>query len=151
MAASGGNAVVGPGIEIRHASCVSVAGAGVLILGASGAGKSGLALQLLAMGAGLIADDRTRLRRLPAGEVLADCPEEIRGRIEVRGVGILGVAPAEPAVLRLVVDLDRPEDARLPPMRETEILGCRLPLLHNPATPHFPAAILMYLRGGRVF
>ena len=36
-------------------------GDGVLILGASGAGKSSVALKLLAMGARLVADDRVEL------------------------------------------------------------------------------------------
>ena len=42
-----------------HATTVALAGQGVLILGPSGSGKSGLALQLMAMGAELVADDRT--------------------------------------------------------------------------------------------
>jgi HPr kinase/phosphorylase len=40
-----------------HASAVSLDGNGVLICGASGTGKSTLALQLMALGAELIADD----------------------------------------------------------------------------------------------
>ena len=44
-----------------HASCVALAGKGVLILGDSGAGKSDLALRLMDDGARLVADDRTEL------------------------------------------------------------------------------------------
>ena len=51
------------GETIVHASCVARDGRAVLIRGASGSGKSGLALQLMALGAGLVADDRTRLWR----------------------------------------------------------------------------------------
>ena len=73
-----------------HATCVAVGPHAALIRGASGRGKSGLALQLLAMGAVLVSDDRTRLWR--AGDALmADAPDTIRGRIEARGVGILRV------------------------------------------------------------
>jgi len=43
-----------------HASCVAVDGKGLLITGASGSGKSALALQLMAFGAHLIADDRVK-------------------------------------------------------------------------------------------
>ena len=48
---------------ILHATCVAVDGRGLLILGPSGSGKSALALQLIALGAQLVADDRTRVSR----------------------------------------------------------------------------------------
>ena len=64
-----------------HASCVACDGAGVLILGASGAGKSGLALNLMALGAALVADDRVVLSR-EGDVVLAACPLPLRGLIE---------------------------------------------------------------------
>ena len=44
--------------EILHATAVTVAGRGLLIRGASGSGKSGLALEMMARGATLVADDR---------------------------------------------------------------------------------------------
>ena len=44
-----------------HASCVAFGGKGVLLLGASGAGKSSLALRLVDDGARLVADDRCDL------------------------------------------------------------------------------------------
>ena len=47
--------------QILHASCVAWQGRGALILGRSGAGKSALALQLMAFGADLVSDDRTEL------------------------------------------------------------------------------------------
>ena len=47
-----------PDIVNIHASCVAVRGEGVLILGASGQGKSDLALRLIDRGATLVADDR---------------------------------------------------------------------------------------------
>ncbi|MFZ9950137.1 MAG: HPr kinase/phosphorylase, partial [Gemmobacter sp.] len=51
---------------LLHASCVAFAGRGVLILGPSGSGKSGLALGLIALGAGLVADDAVLIA--PEGE-----------------------------------------------------------------------------------
>ena len=54
-----------------HASCVAMGGHGVLLLGASGAGKSDLALRLIDEGAQLVADDRTLLftrRRRAVGQ-----------------------------------------------------------------------------------
>jgi len=47
------------------------------------------------------------------------------------------------------VDLGTPETDRLPPRRSTNVLGLPIPLLHNIDKPHFPAAILQYLRQGR--
>ena len=134
--------------ETVHASCVALEGRGLLILGASGRGKSALALELMAMGAALVADDRVILRR--EGEALiATAPEAIAGRIEARFVGLLNATPAGPVALALAVDLDRTEAVRLPPRRSVNLLGISLPLVHNSETRHFPAAILQYLRAGR--
>ena len=44
-----------------HASCISINGKAVLILGKSGSGKSDLALRLIDSGATLVADDRVIL------------------------------------------------------------------------------------------
>ena len=132
-------------VETVHASCVALAGRAALIRGAAGSGKSGLALRLVALGAGLVADDRTRLWRAGA-RVMADAPDTIRGRIEARGMGLLGLPAAGPQPLALVIDLDRPETERLPPLREVRLAGVALPLVHGSAHAHFPAAILLYLR-----
>ncbi|WP_319825596.1 serine kinase [Thalassovita sp.] len=134
--------------QILHASAVALNGAAVCIFGASGSGKSALALQLMAMGAGLVADDGCRIWR--AGDGLqVDAVDTIRGRIEARGVGILNAAAVGPARLALWVDLDRTETERLPPRREKVCLGVSLPIVHNVRTQHFAAAILQYLKAGR--
>lgn len=134
--------------QLRHASCVALSGRAVLILGRSGAGKSGLALELMALGAQLVADDRVVLRRSGA-DLIACAPEAIAGRIEARFVGILRAEIAPRATVALIVDLDREESARLPPRRGKNLLGVSLPLLHNAGNRHFPAAILQYLKAGR--
>ncbi|TNF20826.1 MAG: serine kinase [Rhodobacteraceae bacterium] len=134
---------------VLHASTVAFRGRGVLICGRSGSGKSALALQLMALGAGLVADDRTEITARD-GEAIATCPPAISGRIEARFIGILAAPPQGPVPLALVVDLDRSEDQRLPPFRRREIAGIHLPLLHNIALPHFPAAIRQYLLQGRL-
>lgn len=129
-----------------HASCVALHGKGCLITGASGKGKSALALQLMALGADLVADDRTELRRAGA-RLRATCPAAIQGRIEARGVGILDVPFRPECDVVLIVDLDRRETDRLPHPHEAMILGLARPALHDPAMPHFPAAIMAYLQG----
>lgn len=134
--------------RILHAGCVACRGRGVLILGASGTGKSALALQLMAYGCDLVSDDRTALAAR-SGVVVAAAPRPIRGRIEARGVGILRARTRAAARVVLVVDLDENEGSRLPPERSYTLLGVDLPLLHSIASPHFPAAILQYLKVGR--
>ena len=131
-----------------HGSCVAVDGAAVLILGQSGAGKSALALRLMAYGARLVADDQVDLC-LEDGCVMARAPKGIAGLIEARGVGILNADAIVKAPLALVVDLDVEETERIPPQRVMTLSGCALPLLHRSDALHFDAAILQFLRDGR--
>ena len=49
------------GSLIMHATCVDINGSGVLIVGRSGSGKSSLAINLLALGSKLVADDQCEL------------------------------------------------------------------------------------------
>jgi HPr kinase/phosphorylase len=131
-----------------HASAVCVAGRGLLIRGASGAGKSSLALAMLALGADLVADDRVVVSQMP-DQLRLSAPPTILGMIEARGVGILSATTVADCPLAAIVDLDVVETERLPPMREDRLLGRKIPLLHNFASPHFPAALMQYLKGGR--
>jgi serine kinase of HPr protein (carbohydrate metabolism regulator) len=137
-----------PPSETVHASCVAAGGRAVLILGASGAGKSALALELMALGARLVADDRTILSLEDEG-LVARAPEPIRGRIEARFVGILRAEALASAPLALAVDLDRAETERLPPHRRARFLDREVPLLRRVDRPYFPAAILTHLISGR--
>lgn len=137
-----------PAPQVMHATCVALDGRALLILGPSGSGKSSLALRLMALGAGLIADDRTVLT-LRDGHPVASAPAAIRGRIEARGVGVLAAAPTPPAPVVLAADLGQEETERLPKVRTCDILGVAVPLVHRSDSPHFPAALLQYLRGGR--
>ncbi len=138
-----------PEIPPIHATTIAHAGRAALIRGASGTGKSGLALQLIALGATLVSDDRTQLLRKDA-QLIADAPDSIRGRIEARSVGILAAEPAGPTPVFLVIDMDHAETDRLPPLREVEIAGIVLPRQRKVALPHFPAAIMAYLEHGRI-
>ncbi len=134
---------------ILHASCVAVDQRGVVILGPSGSGKSGLALSLIALGAVLVADDQTEIF-LRDGVVTARCPTPLRGMIEARGVGILQAPVLAEAKVALVIDLGCKETDRLPPRRSVTLLGVACDLVHAGFTDHFPAAILCYVRHGRV-
>ena len=134
--------------HIIHATAVCHAGAAVLITGPSGSGKSGLALNLMALGAALIADDRVILD-LRDDVLFASCPSTIKGLIEARGVGILNATPATPTPVILAVDLAQLEQDRMPPLRNVMHLGHNVPLLWPVETPHFPAMLMQYLSHGR--
>ena len=109
-----------------HGTAVAIGGRGVLILGASGSGKSDLALRLIDRGARLIADDQVEL--VPRGGRLHACaPATIHGKIEVRGIGIVDIEAAA-APIALVVDIDRAPD-RLPEAETIELHDVRLPLV----------------------
>lgn len=91
--------------ELVHATCVVIDGRGVLIEGASGSGKSDLALRLIDRGATLVSDDYTELH-VEDGALVAKPPYRIAGKIEVRGVGILDEAFVPHAPVALAVSLD---------------------------------------------
>lgn len=131
-----------------HGTVVALDGRGILICGPSGSGKSSLALQLMAAGAALVADDRVDLRR-EGDRVIATCPAPLLGRIEARGVGILIAADHGAVALAVVVDLGREEDQRLPPSREHDLLGIALPLVFGPYRPHLYAALRQMVLHGR--
>jgi serine kinase of HPr protein (carbohydrate metabolism regulator) len=125
-----------------HGSCVALAETGVLLRGASGSGKSDLALRLIDGGALLVADDQVEIERR-ADQLLARPPAAIAGLLEVRGLGIVRLAFRSPATLGLVIDLVAPAAVeRLPEEENTEILGRRLRRLAlNPWEPSAAAKV----------
>jgi HPr kinase/phosphorylase len=138
-----------PDSQILHASCVALDRRGLLILGPSGSGKSALAIRLIALGATLVADDRTLLT-VADGRLIASCPSStIAGLIEARGIGLLRVPAAGATEIALVADLAQIETERLPPLRRITILGCDLALVLQSQNDHFPDALMLYLRHGR--
>lgn len=133
-----------------HATAVALApDRGLLILGASGAGKSSLALRLMAFGAHLVADDRVDLHR-DGQSLWASPPPAIAGKIEARGAGILQASALFPVQLLLAADLSQPETERLPPQREISFLGLALPLVRRLQDGHLEAVLLQWLKGERL-
>lgn len=129
---------------ILHATAVARGGRCVLILGASGAGKSGLALRMIALGALLVADDRVRLG-IRAGQLEASAPEPIAGLIEARGVGLLRVDVAGAAEVVLAVDLDRAPAARMPQCDRITYLGRNVRLISGRDVPNLDAILTILL------
>ena len=101
---------------------------GVLIAGAPGAGKSDLALRLIGRGWRLVADDYAHVFA-SGGALYACAPVTIAGRIEVRGVGILGARALGLARLALFVELTDGPVERLPEAETRRIEGVALPLV----------------------
>ena len=116
-------------MALVHGTCIDVAGAGVLLRGPSGSGKSDLALRLIDRGARLVADDQVEVTAA-GGKLVAVAPVALAGLLEVRGLGLLRLERAASARLELVVDLVVPELVdRLPEGQMVEIEGVAVPLL----------------------
>ncbi len=116
-----------------HGTAVEVDGVGVLLLGPSGSGKSDLALRLIDGGARLVADDRTNVVA-KEGRLEAFPPREIKGLLEVRGVGLLAVESLVQGRLwthlGLAIELVAAERVeRLPEPAGWECLGVTVPCL----------------------
>jgi serine kinase of HPr protein (carbohydrate metabolism regulator) len=114
--------------ETVHASSVASNGRAVLITGASGSGKSDLALRLLDRGFTLVSDDQTIVKK-DGDRLLASAPPTIAGKLEIRGIGIVEMDRTDNVPVALIVELTS-EIQRLPDdSRERPILGIKLPLI----------------------
>ena len=141
--------------ELRlHGSCVAFrrddgALAAVLIRAPSGGGKSAFALRLIALGARLVADDQTLLRREGSGDLLAGPPAALQGMIEARGLGLLLLPALQAAPLRWIVDLRMGgAEGRLPPPVHETFLGVRVPVVTLAEDERAAAALCCLVRDG---
>ena len=111
-----------------HASCVAIDGRAVLISGDSGAGKSDFALRLIDRGARLVADDRCDIW-FDRERLWCRPPENLAGKLEVRGIGIVEKPWTAPVPLALAVRLTDRYD-RMPSVNQVEmVVGHPLPAL----------------------
>lgn len=112
----------------HQASCVAIAGRGVLIEGAPGTGKSSLALALIDRGAVLVGDDGVALER-DGLRLLASPVPAIAGLLEVRNLGLVTMptASAVPVALVIALDAEAPRFVETPEM--TTRCGATLPLV----------------------
>ncbi|MBN9062694.1 MAG: aldolase [Rhizobiales bacterium] len=122
--------------QTLHATCLIVGEAGVLIRGASGAGKSRLARALLAeaalrgLFARLVGDDHVSVEAA-GGRLIAHGHPAVAGLIEARGLGLLPARSEAFCVVRLVVDLEEQPGARMqePSEQAIAIAGIAVPRL----------------------
>ena len=131
--------------ETLHASTVALDGRAVMISGPSGSGKSDLALRLLDRGFTLVSDDQTIVRK-DSGRVLASAPPTIRGKLEIRGVGIVDMDTVDNVPVALIVELTS-DIQRLPDdSRERLVLDVKLPLISVDAmTASAPSKVALAL------
>jgi HPr kinase/phosphorylase len=134
-----------------HASAVLASAHAVLIRGPAGAGKSQLALALIAAGqtgllrfARLVGDDRVHLEP-HHGRLLVRPAAALAGLIEVRGLGIRRLEHEPVARVGLVVDLAAEDAERLPAGSEIHLCGVQLPRLAVAAGAAPLAAVLAML------
>ena len=137
-----------------HASCVAFGNKAILMRGKPASGKSDLVLQLIdsqghglgerLLRAKLVADDQVVLSRV-GDVVFASPPEILKGKLEMRGRGIITISHKPKAKLELVIDLlPRVEIARMPENDAmiTEILGVQFPRYEiDPTAPSAAARI----------
>jgi HPr kinase/phosphorylase len=126
-------------------------GQGILILGPTGSGKSDLTLRLIDSGATLIADDVVEMKREGGLLLLSFPPEgpaELKGKMEVKGLGIMSVPVAPAGVeLALVVQSTSPDRVELiPESLQSEWLGLAVTTLRIPLLePSAPAKVRLAL------
>lgn len=141
----------------RHGVFLDVLGLGVLLTGASGIGKSELALGLINRGHRLIADDAVEFKRLDNETLMGSCPPLLQDFLEVRGLGIINIrvmygdnAIKQHKRLQLIVHValfstdELAQMDRLQGMyRQQTILGVSVPEVTIPLAPGRNIAVLI--------
>lgn len=132
--------------ETLHATSVAIEGRVVLLRGPSGSGKSDLALRLIDRGAALVSDDYTLVKRID-GRLVATAPDTIRGKMEVRGIGIVAMAALSDAPVALIADLfDLVDRMPLEPVHRT-VAGIAVPVVKiSPFEASAPIKVELALR-----
>ncbi len=139
-----------------HGVFMEVISIGVLLTGASGVGKSELALELLTRGHRLIADDAPLFARIAPDIVVGTSPPVIQDFLEVRGLGVLNIrqmygdSAIKPSkYLKLIIDLQSHhkkatgENRLVTPAKTSDVLGMEVPLFTLPVAPGRNLAVLV--------
>ena len=129
----------------------------MLLTGASGIGKSELALGLINRGHRLIADDAVDLHQASHDTLIGTCPEVLQDFLEVRGLGILNIrvmfgdtAIKTSKKLQLIANIVAFDDKELRSIdrlhgmyRQCNILGIDIPEVTIPVAPGRNLSVLV--------
>ena len=147
------NRLLAPSTTV-HGVLMDVFGAGILITGNSGIGKSELAMELIKRGHRLVADDSVLIKRVE-NELVGTAPERIRYFMELRGIGIINVknmygsgSILNEKEVELVMELEhwkqgKEYDRIGGEENAEEILGVKVPKLTVPVSPGRNLSILI--------
>ena len=125
-----------------HGTSIEIDGAGILLRGPPGSGKSDLALRLISeCEARLVADDQVEVS-MRDGRLVARAPAPLAGMIEVRGLGIARLDHHPSWALHLVIELCDTV-TRFPVPCQTVIAGHPLPVCRLRATEASAVAKVM--------
>jgi HPr kinase/phosphorylase len=142
---------------VQHGVFLAVMNVGVLITGASGVGKSEVAMDLVQRGHQLIADDAVDIYRGEQSELIGECPEPLKGHIEIRGLGIISIlkmfgpsSVLDSNRLQLVIDLKDASNSEIqkvdrlaPSLKDWEFLGIKVPCLTMLVAPGRNLSVLV--------
>lgn len=135
--------VLGPSL---HASAFAYAGAGCVLLGDSGTGKSRILAEALMHGARMIADDQVLLRA-EHGVLIAKAHATLEGVLELRGMGLITLPFLASHPIHLVVQLRPRVHERLPEPETAEYEGVAVPCLTVASGPSLSVpSLLLYLK-----
>lgn len=143
---------------VIHGTLVDVYGVGMLITGRSGIGKSECAVDLVARGHRLVADDGVKIIKHPDGFLIGKCASEkiyFSPYVEIRGIGIIDILSMYG--IRAIRDMKRIDleiklidwseniDYERTGLREymEEIMGVSLPYVVLPLNPGKNIAVLV--------
>ena len=111
-----------------QATAVSYKKHAILIQGPSGVGKTSLALQLIEHGAKLLGDDVVEIF-FKNNNLYCKAKEKLKGKIEVRGLGIVGgLHVAKPAPILCAIRLHEKFTERLPKSKTILLLNKKIPI-----------------------
>ncbi|MCB1860461.1 MAG: HPr(Ser) kinase/phosphatase [Gammaproteobacteria bacterium] len=141
----------------QHGVFMEVLGTGVLLTGDAATGKSELALELIARGHRLIADDTPVFSRIAPDIISGSCPALLQDFLEVRGLGIINIrtmfgdsAIKQEKYLRLIIRLQPMNDSELKKVDRlrgsysyTNVLGIPISEVALPVAPGREMSILV--------
>ena len=132
---------------LLHATGLCAYGRGLLVGGAAGSGKSTLALDMMALGASLISDDRVWIEKTSQGVQMC-APSAVAGKVEARGIGILQVEHTAQAPLNYCINLSSFGEQRLPIPKNVTFLDVQVQQFSGGGIHHLAASMMGLLRYG---